>query len=561
MRNRFTKTIIAATLISVATPAFAEWRVAESENFQIYSEEKPEEMVKLAARLERFKMLLTAFSGLKKPRPGMKLKIFWVSEAWRVQNIIKGGYGFVQGYYVAATPYGPIAVVPGKTRSTGRRVVGSAEQEGIDPEVVLQHEYGHHFMLQNFPVAFPPWFVEGFAEYYGHTEFDDNGDIRLGMYADARKAEFRYLGVMALPKLFNNKAKPPASSFYGTSWLLTHYVNFNNDRRPEFRAYLSDVQNGMDSVEAANKNFKGGLKELEKELKKYLNGNNFPYQTLGNVPDIDRSKVTLSTLPADRAAAIIPEIRYLSGFSGDKDERGKLIETIRDLSSKNPQSAYLKAFLANLHLDNDEDDLAVSIANEALGIEATNQRARLVKASALMEKAQTLEGGNTKNPEPPKPSKEKEDSDDSAYENEIVVTASRTKESQALWAEALKLIVAANRSDSEDPLPLYLYYEYLKRRGETISETATDGLAKAHVVIPQYQPLRLRLAEEYSDQGENAAATAVIKPAAFSPHGGAQRRTAQALLKRYECLAATPGEPCEFKPMTAEEEKKAAEED
>jgi tetratricopeptide (TPR) repeat protein len=553
------KFLVAGTAISmlVSTPAFAEWRVAESENFQVISEEKPEEMMKLAAKLERLKMVMTAFSGVKKERPGKKLKVYWVNNAYKIQQLIKGGGGYIQGYYVAATPYGPIAVTPGKKMLSGRKQVGGNDQDGIDPEIVLFHEYGHHFMLQNFPVAYPQWFVEGFAEYYGYTGFEENGDIKLGDYATIRRDEFRYLGLMNMKKLLDNTPKPPNTSFYGTSWLLTHYLQFNPERRKERDAYLADVQAGMESVAAAEKNFKGGVKGLEKDLKKYLSGHTFPVQTLGGIRQIGTEDIKLSSLPADRASAMTEEIRFYTGFADDKDERRKLLSSVAAISKANLGSAHLKAFLADVQYQNDEDDVAIATASEALALQPDHQRARLVKAAALMEKAQTLEGGNTKNKEPEKPSDKPKEG--AVPEDLIVVTATRTKDSIPLWAEARKLIIASNRADPEDPYPLYLYYEYLKRRGEQISEAATDGLAKAHMLIPQYSPTRFALAEEYSDQGDHVSAANVIKPEAFSPHGSEDRRKARAVLKRYECLAADPKAECVFKEKTAEEEKKEEE--
>lgn len=547
----------AAMSITFSAPAYAEWRIAQSENFEIISEEKPEEMIALAAKLERFKMVLTAFSGVKKERPGKRLKIYWVNNAYKIQQLIKGGGGYVQGYYVAATPYGPIAVTPGKKLASGRRHVGGNEQEGIDPEIVLFHEYGHHFMLQNFPVAYPQWFVEGFAEYYGYTKFEENGDIILGDYATVRRDEFRYLGLMDIKKLFDNSPKPPNTSFYGTSWLLTHFLQFSEDGRKRRDAYLADVQSGMESVAAAEKNFKGGIKGLQKDLKKYLSGHVFPVQTLGGVKQIGTDGIKLSSVAPDRAVALTEEIRYYTGFASDKDERKKLIASVSSAVKADPGSVYLKAFLADLQYSDDQDDLAITTASEALALQPDHQRARLVKAAALMEKAQTLEGGNTKNKEQPKPSDKSKEG--AVPEDTIIVTASRTKESMPLWAEARKLIIASNRSDPEDPYPLYLYYEYLKRRGDQISESATDGLAKAHMLIPQYSPMRFALAQEYSDHGDHASAANVIKPEAYTPHGGPDRRKAQAVLKRYECLAADPKAECLFKEKTAEEEKKEEE--
>jgi hypothetical protein len=47
---------IASLALATAAPALAEWRVAESEHFEIYSEEKEADVVDFGSRLERFDM-------------------------------------------------------------------------------------------------------------------------------------------------------------------------------------------------------------------------------------------------------------------------------------------------------------------------------------------------------------------------------------------------------------------------------------------------------------------------------------------------------------------------
>lgn len=554
MKKAFELAAVSA-LALLAAPAMAEWKVATSEHFEMYSQEKESEVVDFVAKLERFNMILTHFSGIKAERPGRRVKVYWVRNANQVQEIVRAIGSGIQGYYTSATPYGAIAVVPGETKARGSRHAGAEKQEGIDPEDVIFHEYSHHFMLQNFPVALPGWFIEGFAEYYGYTEFDENGDIHLGKYADTRTAEINYFGLAKLEKLLDPDQRSGIGSFYGTSWLLTHYLTFDTARKKQFDAYLADVQNGMPSVAAAEKNFTGGIAQLEKDLGKYWRTRIFKWQTLGNIRQIDRASIKVAPIPADEASAMIQTIRFNSGGAEDKTERQKLRGYLQDAVKAQPQSAFLRAFLADVYQQNDEDDLAIAAAAEALAIDPAHHRARLVKAVALMEKAQTIEGGDTRRNElsaaeakvtPPEI-------------DTIVVTASRNPASQPLWAEALRLISAANRADPDDPYPLYLYYEYLRRRGEPLNAVAVDGLTKAHVTSPQYTPFRFALAQAFSAEGDNKSAAALAKAMAYSPHPSTDRRIARALLKRYECLIADPKAACDFKVLTAEEEEKERE--
>jgi hypothetical protein len=41
-------------------------------------------------------------------------------------------------------------------------------------EVILFHEYTHHFMLKYAPFPYSAWYSEGFAEYYSSTKFLDD---------------------------------------------------------------------------------------------------------------------------------------------------------------------------------------------------------------------------------------------------------------------------------------------------------------------------------------------------------------------------------------------------
>ena len=65
--------------------------------------------------------------------------------------------------------------------------VGSGEgtDHGFTSQAILFHEYTHHWLLTNdawSDAAFPPWFVEGFAELHA-TAIIRNGDVIFGATA------------------------------------------------------------------------------------------------------------------------------------------------------------------------------------------------------------------------------------------------------------------------------------------------------------------------------------------------------------------------------------------
>ena len=48
-------------------------------------------------------------------------------------------------------------------------VSGSKASES---ELVLMHEYAHHFMAENAPYLVPRWYGEGFAEFFATAKFE-----------------------------------------------------------------------------------------------------------------------------------------------------------------------------------------------------------------------------------------------------------------------------------------------------------------------------------------------------------------------------------------------------
>ncbi len=42
-------------------------------------------------------------------------------------------------------------------------------------QTLLLHEYSHHFAYSSFPIAYPYWFSEGFAEFNANASFEPTG--------------------------------------------------------------------------------------------------------------------------------------------------------------------------------------------------------------------------------------------------------------------------------------------------------------------------------------------------------------------------------------------------
>jgi len=89
---------------------------------------------------------------------------------------------------------------------------------------------------------------------------------------------------------------------------------------------------------------------------------------------------------------------------------------------------------------------------------------------------------------------------------------------------ARTLAVKANRLAPNDPEALFLFYLSFAHEAEGPSQNAVDALNEAYQYLPQYPPIAFALAREELRVGKPDLAVAVLKPIAYSPHGGEYSR-------------------------------------
>ena len=176
-------TSAAALFWFVSGDAMADWHEASSDHFVIYADENEKEIRKYSDRLERYYSAMSAVLPSKgiKPSPSNRVTIYVV----RNERIVRKLYGsgadasFVRGFYLPRAG-GSLAIIPPID------VTGSKASES---ELVLMHEYAHHFMAENATYLVPRWYGEGFAEFFATTKFESKGAVGLGLPAMHRAYE------------------------------------------------------------------------------------------------------------------------------------------------------------------------------------------------------------------------------------------------------------------------------------------------------------------------------------------------------------------------------------
>ena len=471
--------------------AHAKWLKASSEHFVVYADDSEKDIRRFSTQLERYHsaMELVTQAKLPPPSPSSRVTIYVVSGKREVRELYGEGSKYIGGFYVPRAG-GSLAIVP-RVRTGGRTVDFSM--------ITLLHEYAHHFMTSASAFALPRWLSEGSAEFFSSASFDKDGGIAIGRPAQHRAGELYYAADVNAEQLLDadlyEKTKGKNyDAFYGKSWLLYHYLAFNEERQGQMRQYVLLLTQGKAPREAALEAF-GDFDQLEKELDKYLGKRRMfmlklePSMThVGPIEVRELSK---------GAAAMMP-VRVRSRRGVDEEQASQLVGEARAIAAEYPNDPFVLSALAETEFDAGNDQEAIAAADAALAIDPGQVNAYVQKGYALFRMA--------------------EDADDQA----------------AAYALARKPFVALNHLENDHPLPLVYYYQSYVEQGAKPTPLAVKGLEWASQLAPFDLGLRMMVATQELRDGKPEFARINLTPIAYNPHGGAFASVAQAMLERID---------------------------
>ena len=463
------RVLLAAILLLFASPACAAtWHEAETTHFKIVSAGDEKSLRQFAERLEYFHTLLRLATGVSETgRPVVKVRVFLVNAIGDVKRLIGAPGSNIAGYY-SPREDGAIAVVP---RTTG---------DGIfTGQLVLFHEYSHHYMLQYTPVAYPSWYVEGFAEIASTASFERKGFITFGKAASHRQYELDAGLSYPVAKMLDgtylkDRAKGRGWS-YGDAWVLTHYLTFTDTRRGQLRAYLNAINQGKKMSDAAQ--VFGDLGNLQREVSVYLSGRSFSYRAVP-IKEDSAGPIAMRTLGAAESALIDMQIEIerhtILPTKGDdeaqdvfdkrstaaKQDRGAYLAKVEAVANRFPGETAGWLLLADARCDTLEYAACTTAADRALVIAPDNERALVRKAEAMIGAAHDL---------PP---------------------AQRDPQVKAAQA----MLNKANAADPNDPLALLWLYKSYEAMGKSADDDGFVALMTVVQLIPQEDGPRLMLA-------------------------------------------------------------------
>jgi tetratricopeptide (TPR) repeat protein len=481
------RTVLALGMMLFAAEADAKWLRAESKHFVGYLDGRESTLREHIERLERFDHLLRKRLAVGDDEGQTKLTVFFVDGVTDVRSLYGGNGRNVNGFYTSSLS-GGIAIVPAE--------VGGG-RNSMNSDVILFHEYVHHFMLRYFRGAPPAWYAEGFAELLSTTRFDEEGRPQVGLPAQHRAWSLfsgRDVPIRRLLTSTTNELKSGEGDvFYGRAWLLTHYLLFEIERAGQLSAYLTLISQGNPSLQSAESAF-GNIDVLERDMDRYVAKNKFSYTTLSGLEDW-KGSIMVTTLSQGEDAAMMLKIAMTRGtYPDDAADQAK---RMRKIAAKFPTDAEVLTLLAEAESDARNWDAAIAAADQALTLDEQLSRAHLWKGFSMMEK----------------------------------LAATKDMDTQK-WRQARASIVRANRINTEDAAPLFYYYMSFLREGVKPTQIAIDGLGKARSLVPQFPLLTLQYATALASGEKYAEARAILQPLANAPHDNGYKRVATKMIEQ-----------------------------
>lgn len=474
-----------ALLAAFAIPpahAATEWREASTDHFIIYADAPDHWLRSFAERLEKFDSGLRYLRNMETLSPGHsnRLVIFVVANGTAVRKLCGANCNNVYGFYVPRVG-GSIAVAP-------RDIFGASSRD-FTPEVVLLHEYTHHFLLANSRGAHPRWLNEGFAEFNSTAEAAKDGSLCFG-----RAAQHRAYGLLSGDKLRLETVLDPGTRklgaqeqdrFYGRSWLLLHYLTFEETRRGQLATYVEAFNNGKTSLEAARTAF-GNLAKLDRELDSYLDRRVLLCRKV-SAENLTAGTMAIRPLTAGEAAML--PLRMRSDRGVDELQAAALVPEGRNAAKAFPNDAGAQVVLAGIEYDAGNLDEAEVAADRALAADPKAFRALLYKGRIAVQRIENAQ----------------------------------SNDAQA-WNEARTWFVKANALDHDDAAALYGFFMTFVQQGLQPNDNAAAALRRAFKLSPQDYELRWTYASYLLNSGETAEARLVLMPLAHDPHQNGDNR-------------------------------------
>jgi hypothetical protein len=476
-----------AVAVAMAAPADAAWLRVETNHFVVHVDTDEAKARLYATRLESFDAALRRLYGVADDpaRRSDRVQVF----AFKPSLFVKVcDCSRLAGYYLPAA--GESVIVSAYSGDVDK----SAPVGAMTSQLVLLHEYSHHFMYSNFPIAYPLWFSEGFAEFNSNVSFGDDRSVTIGLPANYRVDSIHEDHIeMTARQFFNGETNwGNRDVIYGRGWLMTHYLTLSSERQGQLATYLGALNAGKPSWDAAVAGF-GDPGKVYSEMLAYRRRPHLAAPL--RVPAAGAAPSLTVTRLSEAEAAVLPLRARMAAKLTPAMARSALAQA-RGLAGAYPRDAGVQLWLARAALAARNLDLAEAAAAAAVEGQPASAEAMTVKGEVAVARA--VAGKST---------------------------------DAATWTAARSWLLRANHADPDAARPLILYYRSFLADHASPSAGAIKGLSRALVLAPEDSGAHLLLARHLLDEPGAALARQLLQPIAFAPHARAgENRARQAIV-------------------------------
>jgi tetratricopeptide (TPR) repeat protein len=291
------------------------WISVRSKNFHLVGNAGEAEMRRSALRLEQFRYVFTqlfAEMNFNSPIPTTVIVFKDDVSFSQFKPIYEDGArkDFVAGYFLPGTDVNYIALP-----------VKDEKKKNEHSFSTIYHEYVH-FLVDNTlgRTNIPPWFNEGFAEYYEQFKVENDRKATLGAVNNSHLALLRKNGFIPFDKFFavdyytlDRQPKEDVIGYYAQAWALTHYLIQGNKgaRSEELRRFSRLLLKGKPAKEAFEEAFKTNYAAMESEVKNYVERKTFEVSSINfDVNFITENEMKAAPVTAAEAKAYQADLLF-----------------------------------------------------------------------------------------------------------------------------------------------------------------------------------------------------------------------------------------------------------
>ncbi|CAN7540692.1 DUF1570 domain-containing protein [Phenylobacterium sp. LjRoot164] len=470
---------IAAAALLWPGAANAAWVKAETERFVVYGQGKEDKVRDLAMRLSVYDAVLRLVNPGTPTTQARKLEVYLVRGTPEIRRVSPKMANNVGGFYTA--------------REGGVFALADDSQPPLARDDLLFHEYAHAFMLENFPAAYPGWFVEGWAEYFSTVDVSPKR-AELGRYNPGNL--YTLFAANWLPwetvvtKATWEVPKQDSNVYYAQSWLLMHYMRSDPERSAQLTKATRAIAAGEHPVRALEQATGRPLADIGRSVRLYKK---LPMFAISN-PLPNPPEIVVSKLPPSADDFLLYDLRMTGTIPDPSDA-----EALADIRKRAAQWSGDR--MAELSLARAEFTYGDVSAGEAIVARRLQQDPKDVEALLVAGQGQLRAG----------------DRDGAQRE--------------ARYKAARPYLVKAYDLNNDDYRILLAYA--VSRTVDPTYPNANDvnALLTVRAMAPTVDLASLMAGGALLAVDRKADAMAVLSIVANNPHGGGAARMAQALMK------------------------------